>query len=83
MKLELFYFNSCPFCQYVLEVLQNLDIKVDMLDIHENQENLTRLMADTRRKTVPCLYIDNQPMFESTDIINWLQANKSKLPLNN
>jgi glutaredoxin len=80
MKLEFFYFNSCPFCQYVMTVLDELNVKVDMLDIYEDQANLARLMGDTGRRMVPCLYIDNEPMFESSDIINWLQSNKERLP---
>lgn len=36
-------------------------------------------MNDTGRRTVPCLYIDNQPMFESQDIMEWLRDNESNL----
>ena len=28
----------------------------------------------TGRRTVPCLYIDDVPFFESADIIEWLEA---------
>ena len=82
MKLELFYFNSCPFCQYVLRVVRELNLKVEMLDISTNQDNLIRLMKDTGRRTVPCLYIDNKPMFESADINAWLKANEANLVKN-
>ena len=38
-----------------------------------------KLVKDTGRSTVPCLYVDDNPMHESSDIIDWLQANQSKL----
>lgn len=78
-KLELFYFDSCPFCQRVLSVIDELDVKVEFKNILEDSENLNRLMNDTGRRTVPCLYIDNKPMFESADIVDWLHENESSL----
>jgi len=40
---------------------------------------MEKLKKDTGRTTVPCLYIDNNPMFESYDIMEWLKTNKDKL----
>lgn len=79
MKLELFYFEGCPFCQYVLKVISNNNIAVTLLDIQQSNQALERLVNDTGRRTVPCLYIDNRPMFESSLIIKWLEENKSKI----
>ncbi len=79
MKLELFYFDACPFCQLVLRAIDELNIKVDYKNIYDDERNLNRLLGDTGRRTTPCLYIDGKPMFESADIINWLKENKSKL----
>ncbi|ATH08959.1 hypothetical protein BIY24_13680 [Halobacteriovorax marinus] len=79
MKLELFYYDACPFCQLVLGVIDELNIAVDYCNIQESMEHLNRLTSDTGRRTVPCLYIDNKPMFESSDIVDWLKENQSKL----
>ncbi|PIK13832.1 glutathione S-transferase N-terminal domain-containing protein [Halobacteriovorax sp. JY17] len=79
MKLELFYYDSCPFCQYVLGAIDDLAIKVEYCNIQESQEHLNRLVTDTGRRTVPCLYINNTPMFESSDIVEWLNNNQSNL----
>lgn len=78
-KLELFYFKACPYCQIVLQALDSLKLKIEHRDITKNEADLNRLVADTGRRTVPCLYIDNQPMFESAEIVNWLQMNAEKL----
>ena len=81
-KLEFFYYDSCPFCQRVISVIKQLNIKVEYKDIMSDSESLNRLTNDTGRRTVPCLYIDNKPMFESMDIMNWLGENQDKLEKN-
>ena len=77
--LELYYFDSCPYCQRVLKVINELNIKVTYIDIHESFNDMQKLMYITGKKTVPCLFIDGQPMHESQDIINWLKANSETL----
>lgn len=81
-KLELYYFNECPFCQMVLQPLKQMNIKFDHKNINENRDNAEKLFKDTGRYTVPCLYINGEPMHESRDIINWLQENQESLPKN-
>lgn len=77
--LELFKFDSCPYCQFVMNTIDKLAIKVEMRDIISNTSNRERLIKDTGRQTVPCLYIDNKPMFESRDISQWLNDHKDQL----
>ncbi|MEH0862091.1 MULTISPECIES: glutaredoxin family protein [Halobacteriovorax] len=79
MKLELYYYDSCPFCQIVLQAVKELDINLTYCDIMNDTSALERHIKTTGRRTVPCLYIDGEPMFESRDIINWLTQNKEKL----
>lgn len=81
MKLELFYSEYCPFCQIVLAEIKNLNLtdKVSLLDTQSDQESAKRLQDKTGRRTVPCLFIDDVPMFESRDIINWFKENKNKI----
>ncbi len=73
-KLELFYFPQCPYCQFVLSALRTtgLEEQVELLDINDNPHYKERLVRDTGRGTVPCLYIDGKPMFESRDIASWI-----------
>ncbi len=78
-KLELFYYDACRYCQIVLQVINKLSIKVDYKNIWEDSANLERLVKDTGRRTVPCLYIDNKPMHESEDIKRWLEMNANIL----
>ena len=78
-KLELYKFDSCPFCLRVMSLIESLNLKVEMRDIMHNREDLQKLVSDTGKRTVPCLYIDGAPMFESSDIMAWLQENSDNL----
>ena len=74
-KLELYYFDECPYCQLVLGTLSKVGLtdKVTMKNIRKDPSNREKLMKDTGRGTVPVLYIDGKPMHESRDIARWLE----------
>jgi glutaredoxin len=78
-KLELYYFPSCPFCQFVLSTISKYRIKVKLTNINEDHSARESLYKETGRYTVPCLYIDESPMHESSDIINWIEKNNEIL----
>ena len=79
IQLNLYYFPSCPFCQYVLAKINQLNLDVEYSNIHEDITARDKLFQDTGRYTVPCLYIDGEPMHESSDIMRWLEENQEKL----
>lgn len=75
MKLELFMFDSCPYCQRVIRELQQSGrTDVELLNIHKDADARKRLVETGGKEQVPCLFIDGQPMYESLDIIDWLKA---------
>ena len=43
-------------------------------DIIESEEAAKQLVSVGGKRQVPCLFIDGKPMYESQDIINWLEA---------
>ena len=62
-----------------MSVIKKNNIKVNYKDIHEGTANLQKLVQDTGRRTVPCMYINNEPMHESADIMKWLEKNLATL----
>lgn len=48
-------------------------------DIHENEENRKRLISVGGKEQVPCLFIDGTPLYESIDIISWLEAHPESI----
>lgn len=75
-KLELYYFPSCPYCQIVLSAIRETGLKdqVVLKNIHADPADREKLIKDTGRGTVPCLYIDGKPMHESAEIAAWLHS---------
>lgn len=74
-KLELYFFEQCPYCQIVMKTIQTtqLEKKVTYFDIRKETKFKDKLIKDTGKGTVPCLYIDGKPMHESRDIAAWLE----------
>ena len=78
MKLELYKFDSCPFCRRVMKYIeQSGRTDVEYHDIHKSAADRERLIRDGGMEQVPCLFIDGKPMYESSDIIAWLKANSA------
>lgn len=74
MKLELYKFDTCPYCRRVMACIDESGrTDIEMHDIHENEEDRKRLIEVGGKQQVPCLFIDGEPMYESNDIIEWLE----------
>lgn len=75
MKLELYMFDTCPFCRRVLKYLDESGrTDVELHNIHKNEADRQRLIEVGGVEQVPCLFVDGVPMYESLDIIDWLKA---------
>lgn len=75
MKLELFKKDTCPYCRRVFKVIEESGRNdVEMLDIVQDPAALERLVNVGGMNQVPCLFIDGEPLYESLDIIEWLEA---------
>ncbi len=80
-NLVLYYSERCYFCNIVVDFIKEKNIKVDYKEI-KKQDNLSYLFKTTNRQTVPCLFIDDVPMYESKDIIEWMKSNINQLRKN-
>lgn len=75
MKLELYMFDTCPFCRRVLKYLDESGrTDVELHNIHKSEADRQRLIEVGGVEQVPCLFVDGVPMYESLDIIDWLKA---------
>ena len=66
--------DYCGFCRRVYRAVERLGLELEMADTRTDPEAKKRHLERTGRRTVPCLYIDDIPLFESADIIEWLEA---------
>ena len=75
MKLELYKKDTCPYCRRVMSYIERSGrTDVEYKDIIESDENRQRLVEVGGKQQVPCLFIDGDPLYESMDIINWLEG---------
>lgn len=74
MKLELFKYDTCPYCVKVMNYIDSVG-RTDIIyrDIHKSDEDARELVAVGGKRQVPCLFIDRKPLYESLDIIQWLK----------
>lgn len=77
-KLRLFYKPTCPYCMKVMRVIEKYDIDVEYVDISADPKAKEELVNIGGSEMVPCLFIDNEPMYESSDIIHYLKTNYAK-----
>lgn len=79
MKLELYMFDTCPFCRRVIgEINKSGRNDITFYNIHQDDDARKRLVEIGGKRQVPCLFIDGKPMYESGDIIKWLNENPQK-----
>ena len=73
--IELFILETCPYCQKVLNFLENKDIHYRLINI-ANKESEESLIKIGGKRQVPFL-VDNErnvQMYESDDIIEYLKT---------
>lgn len=74
-ELELYYLKNCPFCIKVLDYLEKENIDIDLIELNEVDEARKFLKENGGKVQVPCLFINEEPLYESEDIIEWLENN--------
>ncbi|MEE1159924.1 MAG: glutaredoxin [Atopobiaceae bacterium] len=73
-QLDLYYYDSCPYCQKALRAMRKLGIedKIVLRNILQDQQAADTLVRVGGKRQVPCLFIDGVPMYESDDIVEYL-----------
>jgi glutathione S-transferase len=73
LELELYKFDSCPYCQHVFRVVERLGVPVRYRDILRDDAAARSLVEIGGRDQVPCLVIDGRPLYESAAIAEFLE----------
>ncbi len=75
-KLTLYVGTTCPFCKKVESFMEEKGIdSVEIKNIDEDKEAREYLIEKGGKKQVPCLFIGEEPLYESLDIIKYLKEN--------
>ncbi len=70
--LELYTMTGCPFCNKVINFINQRNIKDVKIIYIEEPNARERLLNEGGKVQVPCLFIDGKAMYESGDIIAFL-----------
>ena len=73
--LVLYQYPQCPFCAMVLSCIDELGVQIELKNTRTDSEARKELLDATGKTQVPCLFIQGKPMFESADIIDYLEEN--------
>ena len=71
--LKLIVAMPCPFCVMVVNYINDHNLDIEVEDTKWNQERHLELKAAYGKTQVPLLLIDGSPLYESRDIINYLE----------
>ena len=74
-ELELYVMTGCPYCIKVKNFLASNSISIPQRNITTDRTAEQHLIAVGGKRHVPCLFIDGKPLYESSDIITWVQKN--------
>lgn len=74
-NLELYVLDGCPFCARVLRHMKAHGIELPVKSVSRDPEARAYLIERGGKLQAPCLFIDGKPLYESADIIDWLDAN--------
>jgi glutaredoxin len=74
IDLELFKKDACPYCQRVFKTIARLSVPVRLRDIRREPQAVEVLQKIGGKRQVPCLFVDGKPMYESADIVAFLES---------
>jgi glutaredoxin len=77
--LLLYYLPWCPYSQKVIRFLEEIHKTVPMTNLQKNTQGREDLQRIGGKMQVPCLIVNDCPLYESDAIIAWLFSNESLL----
>lgn len=73
-RFVLYHFDACPYCVKVRRAAARLGLELPLADTRRDPAAARALRAATGGTQVPCLFIDDVPLLESDDIVDYLEA---------
>lgn len=77
--LVLYYSPNCPDSHTVLDFLKQIKKEIPLKNVENDAKAKEELLHLGGKDQTPCLFIDGKPLYESADIIDWLDQKKDSL----
>lgn len=74
LALVLYKYDSCGFCRRVMQHAQALGLDIPSRDTLMDDAARAELQRVGGKTQVPCLFINGRPLYESADIIQFLET---------
>ena len=74
IQLTLYKSDRCSFCRLVMRVVDELDLPLNTRDTNDEPGARKELLDVGGKTQVPCLLINGRPLYESSDIIDFLRT---------
>ena len=71
-RFVLYHFEECPFCATVRDFIEEHKLNIPYRNIRLDPSAREELLRVGGRTQVPCLFIGGKPLYESEDIIRYL-----------
>lgn len=78
-SVTLYIHAGCPFCQKVLDYLEEMNKTLPIKNLKAHPEFQKELLSLTGKNEHPCLVVDGDAIHESKTIILWLEEHKKHL----
>lgn len=78
-QLALYYRPGCPYCEKVITFLKKNNISIPLKNISAYDQAREYLLKNGGKVQVPCLFINGKALYESSDIIDWVNKNKKNI----
>ena len=75
----LYYKPTCPFSQRVIQIAENLGVRLNFKDVSESDDFASEMLEKGGKRQTP-FFVDTEKdvfMYESNDIIDYIRENKS------
>lgn len=74
-NIKLYYSETCPYCKDIVSYIENENLDIELMNVSKDIELNKEVERIGGKVQVPMLTIDGKPMYESSDIMEWIKKN--------
>ncbi len=78
-SIALYYSPRCPYSKKVLDYLNQAHLSIPLKNVTIDPQAKEELKSVGGFLTVPCLIVDGNPIYEVSNIIDWLSTHQEEL----